>query len=203
MHGELTYPDTNYKKLLEHECWQKFHNYIYSSTFNDKIINYFYNDIKKQTDLLINVDDLTYILEYEGRNINKNFSKLNNKHSHSRLDIGYGKNNYGKIGGGGGIHIDNKSRLFSILLYFCNDNDFDCGEFLVHDCNSNFNIVKKIKPKHNLAIISLQNNQAYHSVNPVSNCKKPRYAIYLSIFCKGNIWKKINNDYLSKMSKNR
>ena len=203
MHGELTYPDKNYKNLLEKECWKKFHNYIYSKELVDKILNYFSFELKQQKDLLININDMEYVLEYEGRNINKNYNKKNNKHLYTRLDIGYGKNEYGKRGGGGGIHIDNRSRLFSMLLYFCDDKDFEDGEFQVHDYANNFNVIQKIKPKHNLAIISIQNNQAYHSVNPVKNCKKPRNAIYISIYSKNNMWKKIDDKYLSTMSKNR
>ena len=38
MHGELTYPDVNYNKLLEKECWKKLHDYIYSKDFVDKIL---------------------------------------------------------------------------------------------------------------------------------------------------------------------
>ena len=119
------------------------------------------------------------------------------------LTADIGKDEYGKIGGGGGIHIDNRSRLFSMLLYFCDENDFENGEFQIHDCENNFIISEKIKPNHNLAIISIQNNQAYHSVNPVKNCKSPRYGLYISIFCKEDIWETIDDEYLSKMSKNR
>lgn len=204
MHGELTYPDKNYKKLLEKECWKKLHNYIYSKDFVDKILNYFKNELNTQQDLLIDINNLEFVLEYEGRNIRKTYNSNKKKNNiFTRLDIGYGKDRYGKKGGGGGIHIDNRSRLFSMLLYFCDDNDFDNGEFQVHDYANNFNVVQKIKPKHNLAIISIQNNQAYHSVNPVTKCKNPRYALYLSIYSNNNIWKTIDDKYMSKMSKNR
>ena len=67
-----------------------------------------------------------------------------------------------------------------MLLYFCDDNDFENGEFQIHDSENNFIISEKIKPNHNLAI-SIQNNQAYHSVNPVENCKSPRYG-YISVY---------------------
>lgn len=204
MHGELTFPDYNYRKLLKNKSWNKLHNYIYSNQFVDKMLNYFSDEIKLQKDILINVDDFEYKLEYEGRKINKNY-QINNvdKYLHTRMDIGYGIENYGQIGGGGGIHIDNYSRLFSILVYFCDTSDFENGEFQVHDANNNFNIVNKIKPKHNLAVISIQNNEAYHSVNPVKKCKKPRYSLYISIYCKQNLWKKIDDNYLATMSKNR
>jgi hypothetical protein len=203
MHGELTYPDRNYKKLLEKECWKKLHNYIYSKKFVDKILNYFSNELKTQNDLQIDINNLEFVLEYEGRNIQKTYYSTETNNIYTRLDIGYGKNEYGIKGGGGGIHIDNRSRLFSMLLYFCHDNDFENGEFQVHDYANNFNVVQKIKPKHNLAIISIQNNHAYHSVNPVKNCKKPRYGLYISIYSNNNIWKTIDDKYLSTMSKNR
>ena len=58
-----------------------------------------------------------------------------------------------------------------MLLYFCDDKDFEDGEFQVHDCSNSFNIIQKIKPEHNLAIISIQNNQAYHSVNQLKITK--------------------------------
>tara|TARA_B100000900_G_scaffold414532_1_gene441435 strand:- start:3734 stop:4483 length:750 start_codon:yes stop_codon:yes gene_type:complete len=204
MHGELTYPDVNYNKLLEKECWKKLHNYIYSRDFVDKILNYFNNELREQKDLLLNLNDIEFVLEYEGRNIQKKYNTTeSNGKVYTRVDIGYGKDEYGKIGGGRGIHIDNRSRLFSMLLYFCDNKDFENGEFQIHDCENNFNINDKIKPKHNLAIISIQNNKAYHSVNPVKNCKSPRYALYISIYSKENIWKMIDDKYLSKMSKNR
>ena len=76
MHGELTYPDVNYNKLLEKECWKKLHDYIYSKDFVDKILNYFNNELKEQKDLLINIDDIEYELEYEGRDIKKSTIQL-------------------------------------------------------------------------------------------------------------------------------
>ena len=59
--------------------------------------------------------------------------------------------------------------MYIYYIYFCDESDFECGELQVHDLNNNFEIINKIKPKHNLAIISIQNNEAYRSINPVKN----------------------------------
>ncbi len=94
MHGELTYPDVNYKKLLQKECWKKLHNYIYSKDFIDKIFSYFKNELNTQQDLLFDINNFEFVLEYEGRNIKKKYDLKNNKNIlHTRLDLGYGKTN--------------------------------------------------------------------------------------------------------------
>lgn len=110
-----------------------------------------------------------------------------------------------KLGGGGGIHIDNSSRLFSMLIYFCDQSDFNGGEFVIYETFPDNTLAPKsvIPLANNRAIISLQSNCAFHSVNEVIQCNAPRYALYLAIASRKRLWKRISNPFMAKLSKNR
>jgi len=105
---------------------------------------------------------------------------------YSRLDIGYGVEGYGAVNGGRGIHIDMPQRLISSLIYFSDQSDFTGGEFIAYNNYKVLNEVVKIKP--NLMISSIQNENAWHSVNPIKSCKKPRIAAYMALSCSRPIW---------------
>ena len=61
-----------------------------------------------------------------------------------------------------------------------------------------------IKPEKNLLIAGLQNNLAFHDVNPVQSINGTRNAFYLAISSSIPIWKDVkSNRFNIKYNKNR
>ena len=206
MHGDTTHGDRLYKKLLERsEIYHELHNWVYSDKFIKYFVNLFSNDLENQIDLVSNpkeFDIMSKPIEV-GKvfNIN-NFQKKNLKpYLYSRLDLGYGKKNYGISTGGRGPHIDNPQRLISILIYVGGFKNIIGGEHRTYEKTpNNLKVFESIKPIRNRVIASLQNNDAFHDVNPVVEIDGQRNAFYLAISSSKKIWKsckrnKININY--------
>ncbi len=108
-----------------------------------------------------------------------------------RIDIGYGIEGYGKDNGGKGIHIDYPQRVVSILWYFSDQSEFEGGEFEFHRKRAGeFSLIDRIPIRENMAIICLQDHNAWHAVNPVTKllADKPRIAAYIALSCSRPIW---------------
>ena len=66
------------------------------------------------------------------------------------------------------------------------------------------NNIKKYYAEKNLLIAGLQNNLAFHDVNPVVSVEGSRNAFYLAISCSVSVWKDVkSNDFNIKYNKNR
>ena len=62
----------------------------------------------------------------------------------------------------------------------------------------------RIEPEKNLLIAGLQNNLAFHDVNPVKSIDGSRNAFYLAISCSSSVWKDVkSNEFNLKYNKNR
>ena len=65
-------------------------------------------------------------------------------------------------------------------------------------------IHESIEPEKNLLIAGLQNNLAFHDVNPVKSIDGSRNAFYLAISCSSSVWKDVkSNEFNLKYNKNR
>ena len=124
---------------------------------------------------------------------------------YSRLDIGYGKKDYGVLTGGKGPHIDNPQRLISILIYVGGYKEIKGGEHRIYEKQNNeLKIFDIIKPTSNRVIASLQNNEAFHDVNPVLDINGQRNAFYLAISASKKIWKSSERNKINiNFNKNR
>jgi hypothetical protein len=134
-------------------------------------------------------------------NIKKNKKKI----LYPRFDVGVGLKNYGKLTGGGGIHIDNPQRIISIILFIGGYESISGGEHRIWEKKNNeLDLFKSIKPEQNLLIASLQTNSAFHDVNPVKNIIGQRNTAYAAISCNSYVWKSIKrNTFNKKYNKNR
>lgn len=214
MNYDTTYGDELYFNLIKKSFYfKKFHDYIYSYNF----INFFLDNFRENIDnefknnfLTENV--LSYPIKTAPYEVNgiigkNNFKKKKNKFLYPRLDIGLGTKGYGKSNGGGGIHIDNPQRLISILFYVGGYKHIVGGEHRIWKRVFNSNKLKpsyKIKPNRNLLIAGLQNNLAFHDVNPILRIDGTRNAFYLAISSTVPIWKKVKvNSFNLKYNKNR
>lgn len=209
MHGELTWGDEVYMSLLSNAAWRTLHEYVYSEDHVRQVCSVFAESLAQHVEkgeLLLDPDNMTFDEHVEGRAIRKDVldEDIDPARVFTRLDLGYGIEEYGRRTGGGGAHIDNASRLFSTLLYFNSSADFKGGEFEVYERRHGLpRLYKRIATAENRAIVSLQSNVAYHAVNPITKCVAPRYALYIALASRGRLWKRIGNPLLAMLSQNR
>jgi hypothetical protein len=134
-------------------------------------------------------------------------SNVGEKFLYPRIDIGTGIKNYGINNGGRGPHIDNPQRLISILYYCGGFSKIEGGEHRIYEINKSkkdLNIFKTIYPKKNTLIAAIQNNIAFHDVNPVTNIEGQRNAFYLAISSNLRIWKNLKRNRVNLLyNKNR
>jgi hypothetical protein len=209
MHGDLTWGDEVYMSLLNSAAWRSLHEYVHSEDHVRQMCSVFAESLAQHVEkgeLLFEPDRLTFDEHVEGRAIRKDVLDESSGPARlfTRLDLGYGIEDYGRRAGGGGVHIDNASRLFSTLIYFSDARDFEGGEFEIYECRHGLpRLYKRIATAENRAIVSLQSNVAYHAVNPVAKCVAPRYALYIAIASRRRLWKRISNPLLAMLSQNR
>jgi hypothetical protein len=103
---------------------------------------------------------------------------------YGRMDISIGREGYGLVNGGKGPHIDNKNRILSALLYFTDQEEIEGGEFIFTDSKGTPKTVIPIKK--NRLIISTQDKDAWHMVNPVT--KGERRSVYMALSQTTNYW---------------
>jgi hypothetical protein len=119
-----------------------------------------------------------------------------------RIDFGIGYQGYGVNNGGKGPHVDNITRVISILMFFTDQKEIFGGEHRLYEVDGNdLMFSKKIKVKKNRLLASIQSNNSFHDVKPLM--RGERKAIYLSISCSKPIWKDYDNKIIKKLSQNR
>jgi hypothetical protein len=206
MHGDTTFGETLYEDLLnKSETYKQLHNWVYSESFIKYFIDFFKDDIDSQLDLINNPKEFDIISKpveigkvFNLDNFQNNSSK---EYLYSRLDLGFGKVNYGLSTGGKGPHIDNPQRLISVLIYVGGFTEIEGGEHRTYKkISDDLEIFETLKPLKNRVIASLQNNEAFHDVKPVMNIDGQRNAFYLAISSSKKIWKsckrnKVNINY--------
>ncbi len=214
MNYDTTFGDNLYSNLIKKSLYyKKFHDYVYSKGFINFFLNKFKDNIQAESHrkfLTENIFEYSIIPDpYEINGIigKKELKNNYDKFLYPRLDIGVGTKGYGRNNGGGGIHIDNPQRLISILFYVGGYSEIEGGEHRIwkkDSQNNTLEIHEEIKPKRNLLIAGLQNNLAFHDVNPITSVKGSRNAFYLAISSTVPIWKKVkSNEFNSKYNKNR
>jgi hypothetical protein len=214
MNYDTTYGDNLYKKLLaNNESYRKLHEYIYSSTFIKYFLEIFKNNIQDEyNNNFLTEDVLNYQINNQPFEVGhiigkKEFTNKLEKFLYPRMDLGSGIKGYGKNNGGGGIHIDNPQRLISMLFYIGGYEKIIGGEHRIWKKSNNNNFLdihETIKPEKNCLIASLQNNLAFHDVNPIEYIEGSRNAFYLAISSSVPVWKKVKRSKFSiKYNKNR
>jgi hypothetical protein len=210
MHGDLTHNDSEYIRLIEGEdSYNKLHNWVYSSDFIESFLRLFDKQIEKcvvDGDLLFDPRTLPIRpAPYERRDDLIGFATVSDEaFLFPRLDLGIGKLNYGLENGGGGIHVDNLTRLISILVYIDENPDMVGGEHRLYRLEDYTPVIEKIYPaRGNFMVASLQSNRALHDVNPVTAIKGVRKAMYMAVSCSAEIWRPDPDVRLRKLTKSR
>jgi hypothetical protein len=208
MDGDATSGNSLYENFLKKSAsFKTFHEWVYSKEFFNFFIDIFKEDLVKEFEngsLKINFsDDVTYnekpyeLSEVFGIN---NFKKKKKEFFfYPRLDIGYGRKNYGVFNGGSGPHIDNPQRLISILIFLGGYKSIEGGEHRVYEKKEkDLKIFESYKPVKNRVIASIQNNNAFHDVNPIKEIVGQRNAFYLAISGTKKIWEDCEKNSLNK-----
>lgn len=211
MHGDLTWPDPEYSKLIEESpAYGQLHAWVYSADFIKTFLALFDSEIElcvKSGDLLVDPRTLPIKPEpYEKREELIGFSNAGRDgyFLFPRLDIGIGKLDYGLRNGGGGVHVDNLTRLISILIYVDDNPSMVGGEHRLYGVEDYQPVLSKVYPaRGNLMVASLQSNRALHDVNPITAIQGLRKAMYLAVSCSGEIWRPDSDVRMQKLTKTR
>lgn len=212
MHGDITFGDKLYEELMDTSVvYNQLHNWVYSKDFMNFFLNFFNDNFKTDEDFYQNPKN--FEKHFEPLEIGKvfNLNNYENKNTKSllfpRLDIGYGLKGYGINTGGKGPHIDNPQRIISILFYAGGYNVINGGQhrlYKVSKNNKELEVNKIYEPEKNLLIATLQNNVAFHDVNPITYIEGQRNAFYLAISSNKRTWKSSTRNYINKKyNKNR
>jgi hypothetical protein len=161
---DLCCVDAEYKTFIaENESWLKFHKMIFSKSFWEPY--------------LPTIDVYSYSAQYMEHRSGAMDPRERRPFLYSRIDIGVAPPGYGIENGGRGIHIDNKQRVISGLLYFTNQWELDGGEFIF--CWPDGRTKRKVELEDNLCVLSHQDKNAHHYVNPLK--RGTRRFVYFSL----------------------
>lgn len=210
MHGDMTAGDPGYERLKSGSAaYKAVHDWVYSPAFIETFLEMFDEQIEirvKSGDLMLDPRKLRihpYPYEYR-RMIGKWNVQEDDPFLFPRLDLGIGKLNYGLENGGSGVHVDNLTRLVSILLYIDDNPTMVGGEHRLYRLEDKRPVIGKVYPaKGNLMVASLQSNSALHDVNPVTAIEGFRKAMYMAVSCSTEIWRPHRDTALQKLTKNR
>ena len=202
-----------YSNLLsKSKAFKEFHDYVYSKEFINYFINLFKTDILKEIEnknLIKNVFDFKLHPEPFEHKIIDHKMLLKSKHTeeflYPRIDIGIGKEGYGKDDGGRGIHVDNPQRLICLLFFVGGHKKMIGGEHRVwREKNTSINTptmeeVRAITPAPNLLIGNVNTNKAYHDVNPITYIEGARNAFFMAISASCKIWKSLEDNHFNRL----
>lgn len=210
MHGDLTWPDAQYIRLIdETPAYRRLHDWVYSEAFIKEFLRLFDHEIDRYVasgDLLMDPRTLPiHPAPYEKREELIGYSNVTtDAFMFPRLDIGIGKLDYGVHNGGGGIHVDNLTRLVSILVYVDDNPSMVGGEHRLYRIENYTPSIEKVYPaRGNLMVASLQSNRALHDVNPITAITGVRKAMYMAVSCSAEIWRPDPDVRLQKLTKSR
>ena len=210
MHGDLTQGDEEYSRLIdESAAYKAMHDWVYSENF----IQTFLRTFDEEIDVRVRSGELMHdprLMEIrathnEGRDlIGPENDRQKETFLFSRLDIGIGKEGYGKVNGGRGIHVDNLTRLVSVLFYIDENPSMVGGEHRLYGLKGSEPFIDKVyAPQGNLMVASLQTNWALHDVNPVTKIEGTRKAFYAAVACSRQIWRPHRDRAMQKLTVNR
>lgn len=209
MDGDLFKEDENFKSFIKtSKVYSKLVDFLTSKELITTLIKSFDVQIQKELDnseLLIdprNLEITSETLETRsgGSIIGSKIPKI-----FPRLDIGYAGKGYGVNNGGRGIHTDNKKRLFSCLLYLNEPDSMVGGEHRLYSMDENYkmHLKESYGVKQDFFIATLQNNTAFHDVNPILEIDGYRKAIYVGITCTNELWAPIRYKKHAELTQNR
>jgi len=85
-------------------------------------------------------------------------------------------------------HLDHRRRLGTILIYFDTPgaDSFRGGDLILHDANGAE--VSRISPAANRAVLFPCSDRSWHSVDAVTDCRRPRRFVQVAVSGTHDIW---------------
>lgn len=214
MHGDLSAGDDEYAALVNTSpAYRALHDWVYSEVFIRTFLRLFDDSIAAHVasgDLLHDPRDLRIEPQpREGRSLISPRSVPRTTSPSTpclfpRLDLGIGRVGYGMVNGGCGIHVDNITRVISILVYIGPSTTMEGGEHRLYAIRDGRPaIARTYPPRPNFMVASLQSNMAFHDVNPVIRIQGVRRAMYMAVTCSHEIWRPHRDRRLQRLTRNR
>ena len=209
MDGDLFKEDENFKLFLKtSKVYSETVDILTSKKLIAELINCFDKQIQNE------IDKGELLIDPRGLEITSDSLETRNGDSmhingpakiFPRLDIGYAGKGYGVKNGGRGVHTDNKKRLFACLLYLNEPDLMIGGEHRLYKMDKNYKMhqIESYSVKQDFFIATLQNNTAFHDVNPIIKINGYRKAIYVGITCTEDIWAPIQDKKHAELTQNR
>lgn len=209
MDGDLTAGDPGYEALMSRSgAYAALHRQVYSDAFVGGFLDLFADCIRRASangELLADPFAMKRVFEpVETRVSGPSFVGGDEPFLYPRFDIGYGGVGYGVRNGGRGVHIDNAPRLISILVFLNTPAEMVGGRHRLYRLRAGKPVVAAAHaPVAGLLIASLQNNRAFHDVEPIETIVGERRAFYMALSCSQPIWRRQTHRNLSVISQNR
>ncbi len=214
MHGDLSAGDDEYAALVNTSAaYRGLHDWVYSEDFIRTFLQLFHDSIAAHVAsgaLLYDPRDLPIEPHpREGRCLLSpgTAPRATNRATpclFPRLDLGIGRVGYGKVNGGRGIHVDNITRIVSILVYVGPSTAMKGGEHRLYEIRDGRPVIARTYPPlPNFMVASLQSNMAFHDVNPVTSIQGVRRAMYMAVTCTHEIWRPHRDRRLQRLTRNR
>lgn len=150
--NDLYSGDKEYKPFIENNrAWRIFHEMVFTKSHWESL---------HMADISQYEFNPTY-QEPRGGELESGLDKF----LYGRIDVGVAREGYGINNGGRGPHVDNCQRIISGLLYFTDQSELEGGEFVF--CKKDGTPIQIVPIEQNLCILSRQDKEAYHFVNPL------------------------------------
>jgi len=193
MSKDLIRGDSAFDEAVSSGPWKKLYGYFNSNSFIQDMVS-LYKGTFDEAKLAIPIEDMNLIDYTEtrewisARKVSEAIKEFdgNREDVFIRMDFGRGDTGYIRPN-----HLDWRHRICSILFYFDDPTEIEMegGHFIIHDeSGENGNIVSKTKPQNNQAILKLDNNDSYHSVDEITAISGERKTLYVAISSRGQVW---------------
>lgn len=165
--------------------WQAFFTHTNTQAFADRLARLFADEVGASC--LVPIAELRHVDHIESRADKERSQTLAPSHPReavfTRFDFMQGMNAYARE-----PHLDHRRRLGTMLVYFDapGPETFRGGDLVLHDARGA--PVKRIPPAANQAVLFPCSERSWHSVDPVTECKRPRRFVQVAVSSCHDLW---------------
>lgn len=166
-------------------AWRGFFEQTNSQAFTDALTALFADEVAASC--RVPIAELRHVDHIESRADKERLQTLAPVHPReavfTRFDFMQGMNAYARE-----PHLDHRRRLGTLLVYFDapGPETFRGGELVLHDARGN--PVERIAPAANQAVLFPCSERSWHSVDAVTECKRPRRFVQVAVSSCHDLW---------------
>lgn len=166
-------------------AWRALFEMANSQAFTDQLAAVFADEIGGRC--FVAAGDLRHVDHVESRTDKERRQTRAPVHPRAavftRFDFMQGMNAYARQ-----AHLDHRRRLATLLLYFDSPgpDTFGGGDLVLHDADGV--AVKRIAPAANRAVLFPCSDRSWHSVDAVTDCKRPRRFMQIAVSSEHDLW---------------